>query len=342
MLIPLNRRFTLLRLAALLLGLWAVHCVPTFGQKKPERFWLAGRYDGNRVVIYFDAVKFEGTMSSNARKIAPPVASAFFGPEELPASYIAQFQKTPNAEHFAVGDRYDLLVGNGIIATIKLTTLVGCETDEPVGNDSFVGALGTVEDKDLLGMLEKGYYAVRRHREIQSGAAQQGRNRTADIAPDGALLDEPVRFDVEARLAELLNSRMKTEATEAEQRTIGNVSPALKVQSFQVADGSLRYYVRAEWDSGKDSTGMSSYLLAAWVIPLPTLRILAVEKRTSPYGGMNDGLPDLLNVVGLKNGKTGIILDIPGEDSTDLVLAEYQDGLNAQKMSVIQSIGAGE
>ena len=87
---------------------------------------------------------------------------------------------------------------------------------------------------------------------------------------------------------------------------------------------------------------MSSYLLAAWVIPLPTLRILAVEKRTSPYGGMNDGLPDLLNVVGLKNGKTGIILDIPGEDSTDLVLAEYQDGLNAQKMSVIQSIGAGE
>lgn len=341
-LVPLNRTFTLLILAVLLLGLWGLHGTPTFGQKKPERFWLAGRYDGNRVVVYFDAVKFEGTMSSNARKIAPPAADAFFEPAELPASYIARFQKMPNAEHFAIGDRYDLLVGNGIVATIKLTTLVGCETDEPVGNDSFIGALGTIEDEDFFGLLTKGYFAVRRHQDAPSDRISLGHKTPSDSAKYAVLLNEPVPFDVEARLAELLISRMKMEATEAEQKTIGNVSPRLKVQSFQVADGSLRYYVRAQWDYGKDPTGLSNYLLAAWVMPLPTLRILAVEKRTSPYGDINDGLPNLLNVIDLGNGKTGIILDIYGEDSSELALMDYQDGTKVQEMRVIQSIGAGE
>jgi hypothetical protein len=61
-----------LRLASLLFGLLAMRSAQTFGQNAPERFWLAGRYDGNRVVVYFDAVKFGGTLSSNARKIAHP------------------------------------------------------------------------------------------------------------------------------------------------------------------------------------------------------------------------------------------------------------------------------
>jgi hypothetical protein len=92
----------------------------TRGQKAPERFWLAGRYDGNRVVVYFDAVKFEGSMSCTARKIANPVAGAFYSPVQLPASYIERFPKTSNVEHFTIGDRYDLRSGNGMIATVKL------------------------------------------------------------------------------------------------------------------------------------------------------------------------------------------------------------------------------
>ena len=40
-----------------------------FGEESPERFWLAGRYDGNRVVVYFDTVQFGGAMSSKGRKI---------------------------------------------------------------------------------------------------------------------------------------------------------------------------------------------------------------------------------------------------------------------------------
>jgi hypothetical protein len=337
--VPAKRNFALRRLAALILGLLAVYRTATFGQKEPEGFWLAGRYDGSRVVVYFDAVKFEGTMSSNSRKIANPVATAFFTPVDLPASYIARFQKTPIAEHFAIGDRYDLLLGNGTIATIELTSLIGCETDEQVGNDSYIGALGTVE-KDEAIVFTKDYYALRRHKEPQSNEAKP--KTTAEYHKFAGLRDQPVRFDIETRIAEILNLRMKTEATDRERRVAGNVSPAIKVQPFQVADGSLRYYVRAEWKSGREPKYTPSYVLAAWMTPLPTLHILAVEKRTSPYDGIENGLPDLRNVVDLGGGRTGIIVDIKGLDSTELRLAEYHDGADIKGMRAMQSIGTGE
>jgi hypothetical protein len=324
-----------------LLGLLAVHRTPTFGQSESERFWLAGRYDGNRVVIYFDAVKFEGTMASNAREIAPPMADAFFSPVELPPSYVARFQKTPNAEHFDIGDRYDLLLGNGTIATIKLTTLVGCETDEQVGNDSFIGALGSVEKKDSL-LFTKGYYAVRRHQEPQSDGAKLRPKATADFLKHSSLGDEPIRFDIETRIAELLSQRMKMEATDAERRGASSVPLAFKVQPFRVADGSLRYYVRAEWKSGKEQKDTSIYVLAAWIAPLPTLHILALENRTSPYDGIEDGLPTLFNVVDLGDGRAGIIIHISGSDGAELRLVEYRDGVNIKGMRVMQSISTGE
>ncbi len=339
MIAPLDKsRFFPLRLVGPLLAF--VMCfTPGFCQAQAERFWLAGRYDGNRVVVYFDAVKFEGTMSSNAHKIANPVAGAFFTPVELPASFIARFQKTPKAEHFAIGDRYDLLLGNGTIATIRLTTLVGCETDEEVGNDSFIGALGTVEKGDAL-VFTKEYYAVRRHQEPEGGGTKP--KTTAEYLKYSGFRDEPVRFDIETRIAEILNLRMKTEATDAERRVAGDVSPAFNVQPFQVADGSLRYYVRAEWKPGKEPKDTPTYLLAAWMSPLPTLHILAVEKRTSPYDGIESGLPDLRNVVDLGNGRTGIIVDLSGLDSTELRLLEYRDGANIKGMRAIQAIGTGE
>jgi hypothetical protein len=340
MLVMPDRKLTLVRTAAFLLVLLALHGAPACGQKKPERYWLAGRYDGNRVVVYFEAVKFEGTMPSNARRLAPPVAGAFFEPVELPASYVARFQKTPNAEHFVIGDRYDLLLGNGTIATIKLTTLVGCETDEPVGNDSFIGALGTIENRDSL-LFTNGYYAVRRHHEPQTDGASLRPKTTAEFGQYSGLVDEPIRFDIEASIAELLIQRMKIEATAAERSATGDAPPAFKVQTFQVGDGDLRYYVRAEWKSGKEPND-TSYILAAWMMPLPTLHILAVEKRTSPYDGIASGLPDLLNALDLGNGKTGIIVKIVGEDSSQVDLVQYRDGVNLRGMRVMQSIGAGE
>ena len=331
----------LLRLAALLLGLLAVASTSAFGQKKPERFWLAGRYDGDRVVVYFDAVKFKGTMLSSAHKISVPVVFGFFEPVAVPASYITRFQQAPTAEHFAIGDRYDLLLGNGTITTIRLTTLVGCETDEEIGNDSFIGAIGTVEKKDSLGATT-GYYALRRHQEPVSGGANLKPKSRAEYLKYATLKDEPIRFDVETRIVEILNQRVKMEMTEVERRAAGEAQPALKVQLFQVANGSLRYYVRAEWKSGKEPKGASTFVLAAWMTPLPTLRILAVEKRTSPYDGIEDGLANLLNVVDLGDGRTGIIVHIAGEDSTQLDLKEYRDGVNLHQMDTLQSISTGE
>lgn len=38
-----------------------------------ERFWLAGRYDGYRIIVYFDVVKFNGTVPSIAEKLTDPV-----------------------------------------------------------------------------------------------------------------------------------------------------------------------------------------------------------------------------------------------------------------------------
>lgn len=279
-------------------------------------------------------------MTSRARKIAPPVVDGFFNPVELPADYIAGFQKTSDAEHFGIGDRYDLMLGNGTIATVKLTTLVGCETDEEVGNDSFIGALATVETAHLI--FTKGYYAVRRHQEPRGDGVRRGPKTTAEFRKFAALRDQPVRFDLETQVAALLNERMKAEATDAEKRLAGSVAPALSVQPFQVADGSLRYYARVEWKSGKETGRQHSFALAAWIAPLPTLRILAVERRTSAGYGIEDGLPHLLNVVDLGAGRTGIIFQISYGESIALDLAEYRDGVSIHEMRLLQSVSAGE
>jgi len=79
---------------------------------------------------------------------------------------------------------------------------------------------------------------------------------------------------------------MKMEVTDAERRLAGSVAPALKVQPFQVADGSLRYYVRAEWKSGKETGTQYPYTLAAWITPIPNLRILAVGRGANAGGNV--------------------------------------------------------
>jgi hypothetical protein len=140
----------------------------------------------------------------------------------------------------------------------------------------------------------------------------------------------------------LLDQRMKTEATDAEKRMAGSAAPALRVQPFQVADGSIRYYVRAEWKSGMEKDSQYPYTLAAWITPRPSLRILAVEKRTSAGYGIEDGLPDLLNVVDLGAGRTGVIFQVSYGESIQLDLVEYRDGVWIQAMRLLQSLSVAE
>lgn len=317
--------------SVLSLAVAIAHSGPALGQSRSERFWLAGRYDGNRIIVYFDAVKFGGTAPPNAVKINSPVADGFLGPVALPAGYVNRFQKGSGAERFAIGDRYDLLLGGDDVATFTVTTLVGFEGDEETGNDSYIGALGTV-DRDTGLLFERDYYAVRRHRESE---------RTPRTKPNSTLFREPVRLDIQVQIAALMNGRMKTQIDGSARQKIEKLSPALEIQSFTVANGNRRYYARCEWRSGAESNNRPSYVLGAWISPLPHLRILAVEQSTSPYG-FEDQLPLLRNVVDLGDGRSGLIVSIAGEDSRSLQLLEYHDGADLKHMRTLQSIGAGE
>ena len=122
------------------------------------------------------------------------------------------------------------------------------------------------------------------------------------------------------------------------------MSPTFVVQAFRLADGTLRYYARAAWTSGEEQTESwkTVYALGAWITPSPMLHILALEQRTSPYDGLASVLPDLLNVVDLGGGSTGIISAISGEDSVSLNLVEYRDGVSLREMRLLNSIGTGE
>jgi hypothetical protein len=334
--VPFYRLKSFLKqLTVLALGITTAQCHAALAQMQPERFWLAGRYDWNRIVVYFDTVQFGGTIPSEAEKIPCPVEVGLFCPVKLPASYIAQFQKGPDAERFALGDKYDLIVDGNSIATVTLTTLVGFESDEGVGNGSFIGALATSEkDKQDWLYFMKGYLVVRRHRELPGGG---GKARQSIRTVFARLLDEPVRFDIQSKIVGLLTDRMKTMATDAKRHEAESVSPSFAVQQFRLADGSLRYYARAGWKSGKGPREKLIYGLAAWIAPLPTLHVQAVESRAG-----FEYLPDLLNVIDLGGGKTAIVFSEHGDDSGSLSLVEYHDGVDLSHMRTLQSIGAGE
>jgi hypothetical protein len=330
-------RLFFVRLAIVLLGVLAAS-TPLLAQTQPERFWLAGRYDRTRIVVYFDAVKFEGTLNPNSAKLAAPLAERFFDPVEIPPTYAARFSKKPAAEHFALGDQYDLILDENHIATVTLTTLVGCETDEGVGNDSYTGALATVNDVDLL-FFRKDYYVLRRHEKGKDIGTE-----SAMLAVWGRLEDEPVPFDIQTRIVTLLNDSMKTTASASERQQAESISPKFAVQSFRQADGTLRYYARAAWSSGEEHTENEKiiYALGAWIAPLPTVHILAIETRNNPYDAFESVLPSLLNVVDLGGGRTGVIVGMSGNDSSSLDLVEYRDGADLGHMRTLQSIGAGE
>lgn len=340
MAVPSDGRSVAIRLTVLLLGFLTVWCTPASAQKHSERYWLAGRYDGNRVVIYFDAVTFNGTMEAKARKIPQPVVGGFFEPVELPANYIARFQTTPKAEHFALGDRYDLLLGNGIITTVKLTTLVGCETDEGVGNDSFIGAIGTVEKNAMF--LTNGYFAVRRHQDVKNDVAKPKSREATKFPQFASLLNEPARLDIVTQIAGLLAQQLEKEPWDAKRAAAAKAAPALHVQAFQLADGSLRYYARAQWNTGKQPGGVPTQVLGAWLAPIPTLHILAVEEPMPTIAVGPGDLPELLNVIDLGGGKAGAIVHFIYGESTQLELVEYRDDATVKDMSQLQSIVFGE
>lgn len=134
-----------LRLTVVFLGIAILQPHVALSQTESERLWMAGRYDGNRIIVYFDAVQFNGTLPATPKNMVP-AAGHFFEAVELSPEFIAPLQKTLTSEHFALGDHYDLILEENHVATVSLTTLIGCETDEGVGNDSYIGALAPSPD----------------------------------------------------------------------------------------------------------------------------------------------------------------------------------------------------
>lgn len=95
-----------------------------------------------------------------------------------------------------------------------------------------------------------------------------------------------------------------------------------------------------DWSSRAAGNDEANDVLAAWLTPTPTLRILAVETRSS--AGVIAQLPSLFNVVDLGGSRTGVIVNRVGEDDSALRLFEYRDGASLADMPLLQQIDAGE
>lgn len=312
---------------------------PPANEASKERFWIAGRYDGDKVIVYFDAVKFGDSFPQDARDIAPPVAAGFLGPVELTSEYISRFQKDPAVERFAIGDKYDIL-SECPAPSVTLTKLVGAQSDEPTGNDSYIGALaafGSKEYADITFSGKSNYFVLRRHHEVPkppSGSPQ--------LQPCAGMGLDPVPFDIQTQIVGLLKKQMEARASDLEKQQAERTSPIFDVHSFYVADGGERYYARIEWASGSDENFKVAYALAAWIAPKPYLHVLAAQPRDSRYEGLDSAVPELLNVAYLGNGKTAVIMSVIGLDSAYTDLFEYADGSDLKHMRKIQSIGVGE
>jgi hypothetical protein len=296
------------------------------------RFWLAGRYDGSHVIVLFDEVKFKGTIPRDAHFLPVPTTPGFLFQQELPESYANRVPLDPNAERFHIGDQYDLLLGDGRIETVTLSTVVACVSDDEDDDPSYLGALAKVTDASAL-LGEQEYYALRRHENGASLATPSG--------TFASLSEVPPRFDTETKIAALLTEKMRITAKASALSQAEKLAPILAVQEFRLADGNLRYYARAEWRATTSPGGPPVFALGAWIAPAPTLHILATEEITSPYGFAYE-LPNLRNVVDLGDGCTGIIADFTGPGEGTLGLWEYRDGANLHQMHNFQRIEMDE
>ena len=320
--------------AILVLGLLIAHGEPIFSQAPSDRVWLAGRYDRTRVVVYFEAVRFQGSFPRSAKDIAAPAADALFPPQALPPDALASFREPPELEHFAIGDRYDLLLDAGRVATITLTTLVAMEGDEFVGNDSYIGALGTVASEDLR-FFTRDYYAVRRRGATRNAGVSRPIGRTTTFA---SLRDTPIPSATRQRIASLVRERMKRDASAEDRREADRLPPAVeRLQGFTLSGGGLRFFASAALRSR-----VACATLDAWLAATPTLQVLAAELDGCYPREESVPRPRLLGAIDLGFGLTGLVVDFTGGDGRCLSLLEYHDGQNFAAMRTLWSISAGE
>lgn len=294
-----------------------------------ERIWIAGRYDQSRIVVYFATAHFHDTNPPSSREIAPPKADGFFDPVSLSRSDMERFRTATATEHFAIGDRYDLLLDNGHVATVTLTSLVGFMSDEQVGNDSYVGALGQVSRDDMR-FFTRDYYVLRPHAPVQR-----------DRPLRGGLASDAVSPSMDSAIAQLLRARLSADTNVARSDRKALPFTFSGVTAITLADGTRRYYARAYFGSKDDGPCAN---IEAWVAPEQGrrgLRTLATAAHACQYDMPKD-LPELLNVVDLGDGRIALIVNLFGTDGRSVLLYEYRDGATLAEMRVLQSISVSE
>ena len=301
---------------------------PTSRAAAPDRVWIAGRYDDTHVVMYFATAHFRDSSPPSAVKIPAPKADGFFDPEALSLGDVERGRDSASTERFAIGDRYDLVLDRGHVATVVLTSLVAFESDEQVGNDSYVGAIARVSASDLA-FFTRDYYVVRPFGQAQVHSPLVG------IARDR--MNERMRGQVITRLRD----RLAADSDTSVERKARTMSPIVQdATPFTLADGGKRWYVRGTMSV--DATDCTKF--EAWLAPRARgqeFRLLAVSPSSCSYD-MPKEAPRLLNAVDLGAGRIGLIMEYLGEDGRALVLHEYVDGSSLAHMPVLQTIAAGE
>jgi hypothetical protein len=315
--------------AILILCLVIAHRDSILGQAPSDRVWLAARYDRTRVVIYFEAARFHGTFPRNAGNIAAPEADVLFPPQAVSADSLASVQQKPGLERFAIGDRYDLVVDAGRVAAITLTTLVAVEGDEATGNDSYIGALGTVAVEDLHFFTQK-YYAVSRHGAMQSA----GLSRASGPATFAGLRSQPVPPTTKRQIVALIRARLKADASAQD---VERFPPTVqRLQEFAISGGGRRYFASAIQRSRTACTAFS-----AWFARTPTLRVLTAGSQGCDLVHHIEP-PRLLDALEIGDGRTGLVVDFPGFDGRSLQLLEYADGQDFDHMPTRWMVSAAE
>jgi hypothetical protein len=188
-----------------------------------------------------------------------------------------------------------------------LTSLVKFHTDEGVGNDSYIGALGRVAAPDLA-KLRGNYVVIRR-----PDSPDPARGSRA------GLTEGPVPSAVFPKLLAIVGG-----------------TKVIAAQSFTTAGGEARQFVLATVGTGRECRTRLT-----WMTGQPESRVLGTEDRPFCGSTLYAGLR-LRAVVDMGNGRTGLIVVLQASWGRVVKLVEYRDGLTLEEMRVWQTISVGD
>jgi len=296
-----TRRDWLLVAFATATAVWVLPVMASAARGPQERFWIAARFDATQFVTYFEPVHF-GTLPTRDNQLVQPRTPDFFGPRPIAAADLERVRPAAG-EPFRIGGRYDVLAADGGTVSMVLTSLVKFHTDEGIGNDSYIGALGRVAAPDLA-KLRSNYVVIRR--PDSPGPARGSR---------AGLTEGPVPSTAAARLLAIVGG-----------------TKVIAAQPFTTAGGDARQFVLATVGTGRECRTRLT-----WLTGQPDSRVLGSEDLPFCGSTLYAGLR-LRAVVDMGYGRTGLVVVLQSAGGKEVKLVEYGDGLKLEEMRVWQTI----